>query len=286
MYAVEASQLSHLCEAIITQNGFENKITVIHGRVEDAKLPNETKVDVIISEWMGFYLLHESMVNSLIVARNKWLTADGIMVPSTATLYLCPVSMKDHRKENIDFWSNVYGFDFSPVLPSVQQNLLSQPTITEIRSAQCLAKPEMVTHLEMAFAEPEDLQTIRGIFNFDINKNDVMHGFACWFDVKFEGDNPVTLDTGPNCEPTHWKQTVMFLPDPLLVSKNELITCGVVLTQDMDNRRRYDICIELEDSGESDEDVEDDCTTNSNSQPTDEVQQMLLEAATKTHSNT
>ena len=44
-------------------------------QVEDVKL-NE-KVDVIVSEWMGFYLVHESMLNSVIKARDKFLTEDG-----------------------------------------------------------------------------------------------------------------------------------------------------------------------------------------------------------------
>lgn len=35
---------------------------VIHGKAEEIELPAGQKVDVIVSEWMGFYLLHESMV--------------------------------------------------------------------------------------------------------------------------------------------------------------------------------------------------------------------------------
>lgn len=37
---------------------------VIHGKAEEVELPSggPQQVDVIVSEWMGFYLLHESMV--------------------------------------------------------------------------------------------------------------------------------------------------------------------------------------------------------------------------------
>ena len=35
---------------------------VIHGKAEEIELPAGQQVDVIVSEWMGFYLLHESMV--------------------------------------------------------------------------------------------------------------------------------------------------------------------------------------------------------------------------------
>lgn len=40
-----------------------DKITVINGEVEKIELPNGVeKVDIIVSEWMGVYLLHESML--------------------------------------------------------------------------------------------------------------------------------------------------------------------------------------------------------------------------------
>jgi hypothetical protein len=45
-------------QSIIEENKMEEKVKVIKGKIEDIALPVE-KVDVIISEWMGFYLLHE-----------------------------------------------------------------------------------------------------------------------------------------------------------------------------------------------------------------------------------
>ena len=38
-----------------------------------------TAVDVIISEWMGYFLLRESMFDSVICARDRWLKPDGVM---------------------------------------------------------------------------------------------------------------------------------------------------------------------------------------------------------------
>jgi len=38
-------------------------------------------VDVIISEWMGFYLLHESMLDSVLVARDRFLKK-GLLIGS------------------------------------------------------------------------------------------------------------------------------------------------------------------------------------------------------------
>lgn len=47
-------------------------ITIFKGKVEEVELPVD-KVDIIISEWMGYCLFYESMLNTVIFARDKWL---------------------------------------------------------------------------------------------------------------------------------------------------------------------------------------------------------------------
>jgi len=64
---------------IIEANKFSNVIEVIKGKIEEIELPE--KVDVIISEWMGYFLLYESMLDSVLFARDKWLK------PVTSSLF-------------------------------------------------------------------------------------------------------------------------------------------------------------------------------------------------------
>ena len=52
----------------------DDKITFIRGVVEEVDLPVD-KVDVIISEWMGYFLFYESMLDTVIFARDKWLVS-------------------------------------------------------------------------------------------------------------------------------------------------------------------------------------------------------------------
>ena len=49
-------------------------ITVLKGKIEDIELP-VAKVDIIISEWMGYFLLFENMLNSVLYTRDKWLVS-------------------------------------------------------------------------------------------------------------------------------------------------------------------------------------------------------------------
>ena len=50
----------------------------MHSKLEDVvELPDGIdKVDVIISEWMGYCLFYESMLNTVLLARDRWLNKE------------------------------------------------------------------------------------------------------------------------------------------------------------------------------------------------------------------
>jgi histone-arginine methyltransferase CARM1 len=56
VYAVEASQSAEIAKLLIQSNGYADRIEVIQGKIEDIQLPE--KVDIIISEPIGFLLVH------------------------------------------------------------------------------------------------------------------------------------------------------------------------------------------------------------------------------------
>ncbi len=56
---------------------------MIKGKIEEIELPVK-EVDIIISEWMGYFLLYESMLDSVIYARDKYLKPGGLMLPERA----------------------------------------------------------------------------------------------------------------------------------------------------------------------------------------------------------
>lgn len=50
------------------------------------------QVDIIISEWMGYFLLRESMLDSLVRARDRLLKPGGLMFPSRCTMMWALIS--------------------------------------------------------------------------------------------------------------------------------------------------------------------------------------------------
>jgi protein arginine N-methyltransferase 6 len=142
VYAVDASDIAVQAKEVVKANGLSDKVIVLHGRVEDVEIDEE--VDVIISEWMGYMLLYESMLGSVITARDRWLKPGGLILPSHATLYMAPISHPDRYSHSIDFWRNVYGIDMSAMMQLAKQCAFEEPSVESISGENVLTWPEVV----------------------------------------------------------------------------------------------------------------------------------------------
>ena len=60
--------------------------------MEEVELPVES-VDIIVSEWMGYCLFFESMLDSVLHARDKWLRPGGLIFPDKVKLYVCGIEV-------------------------------------------------------------------------------------------------------------------------------------------------------------------------------------------------
>ena len=154
--AVEASDMAGEAERIILNNHYDDVVTVVRGRIEDVIIPssssssttstaaskntatttnntnnnnivinpNET-FDVIISEWMGYALFFETMLPSVLHARDLLMTPNtGTMMPNQCAIYV--EGAKDSR---IDFWNDVYGIDMSVMGDRVRKELANNNDI-------------------------------------------------------------------------------------------------------------------------------------------------------------
>ena len=55
------------------------------------------KVDILISEWMGYFLFYESMLDTVLWARDRWLTPQGLIFPDSATLSLVGIEDGEYK---------------------------------------------------------------------------------------------------------------------------------------------------------------------------------------------
>lgn len=89
-----ADRIQKLMEMTTTKNTWLNgKIIVVKSKIEDITQVNGIEmVDTLVSEPIGVLLLHERMIESYIVARDRFLKPGGVMIPSMGTIYVAPFS--------------------------------------------------------------------------------------------------------------------------------------------------------------------------------------------------
>ncbi|KAA1077035.1 Protein arginine N-methyltransferase 1 [Puccinia graminis f. sp. tritici] len=101
---IDMSGIIDQAKKIVKANGFEDTIVLIKGKLEDVELPVD-KVDIIISEWMGYFLLYESMLDTVLLARDRYLKPGGLMFPDSATLFMAGLEDQDYKEEKINCMS-------------------------------------------------------------------------------------------------------------------------------------------------------------------------------------
>lgn len=269
VYAVEAAPgMARLARALAERNGLSGIVRVLEGRAEEVELPE--KVDVLISEWMGFYLVHESMLESVLVARDRWLKPGGLMLPSSARIWVpndkvnrhaapflgllreaAPVEAEPLRLE-LEAYSCLHGLDVSPMGVAELARRCREPQIEVVEPGRLLAEPVVAVDLvnlgELPVGSTRELVAE---FNFVALRTGRAAAVALWFDVGFgppggisRNSPKVTLSTAPGAPPTHWKQTVVYLGVFAPVEAGGMLSAQLTLRQSAENPRQYDITVE------------------------------------------
>lgn len=97
---VDMSSIIEKAREIVAANGLSDKITLLQGKMEEVVLPYP-KVDIIISEWMGYFLLYESMLDTVLYARDRYLVPGGKIFPDKATMYLAGIEDGEYKDDKI-----------------------------------------------------------------------------------------------------------------------------------------------------------------------------------------
>lgn len=241
---VDCSEMIHHARQIIKDNKFDNVITLIKGKMEEVVLPVE-KVDIIISEWMGYFLLYESMLDTVLFARDKYLAPGGLIFPDKANLLLTAIEDSDYKEDKINFWDRVYGFDMS----CIKRVALKEPLVDVVEQQQIITNAVSLLKVDIMTVKKEDL-AFSARFKLQAGRNDYCHAFVAYFDIEFSKcHKPIFFSTGPRARYTHWKQTVFYLEDTLSIRQGESITGTLTCKPNAKNPRDLDISVDYEFNG-------------------------------------
>ncbi|XP_024873075.1 probable protein arginine N-methyltransferase 6.1 [Temnothorax curvispinosus] len=254
VYAVEASMLAKSIEQVSIENNMQDKVEAIHSKVEDIRPDSLEKVDVIVSEWMGFHLVHEGMLDSVLFARDNFLHEDGLLFPSVAKLYASPCQLPSMY----EFWNNVCGVSMSCIGKEYRKMKSLKPEILLLNQDDLLAEGKLLAWLDLKCVSVEEIDLLGGEDYVSVcEKDGRFQGMCIWFAVEFPDGSE--LSTGPRDEATHWKHTAVVLPEDMEVTRNEPIAFKLEFKRNESHPRRYNMELSLLDVEEVEHDVPCNC---------------------------
>jgi len=171
---------------------------------------------VVVSEWMGYGLLFETMLPSVLSARDRFMNEGGTMWPNKCSMFI--EGVRDRRTE---FWDDVYGIDMG-VMKKEAMSSLSKDAIVEAVDPQTICSTrECMWNCDLNTVKDEELDydcapviTVAQPLNDDA-KDFRLDALTVSFDIDFDlglpGTEKVSFSTGCQSKTTHWYQTLLWL---------------------------------------------------------------------------
>ncbi|XP_063913181.1 protein arginine N-methyltransferase 1 isoform X2 [Zophobas morio] len=217
IYGIDQSEVVYKAMDITRENNYYETIHLIKGRIEDTNLPVE-KVDIIVSEWMGYFLLFEGMLDSFVYARDHYLSPGGLILPNKCVLYLVGCADTERYNKLINFWDDVYGFS----MKCMKREVLTEAFIETVPETSIITNPVVLSEVDLKTCTVTTCD-FSSDFILKATKDGLLTAVVGYFDTFFDLPTSVQFSTGPQAPKTHWQQTVFYLREPIEMKTGEEI---------------------------------------------------------------
>lgn len=139
-------------------------ISVVHTKAEELnhKIPVPPNgFDVFVSEWMGYCLLYESMLSSVLYARDRFLKPGGAILLDTAKILGAGFGKGG---TSLPFWENVYGFDMSCIGKEVAGTSARFPVVDIVASQDIVTETAVLHSFDQATMKQNDMDQFSPIY--------------------------------------------------------------------------------------------------------------------------
>lgn len=121
---------------------------------------------------MGYCLFYESMLDTVLYARDKWLKPGGMLFPDRCSLFITGIEDRQYKDEKINWWDDVYGFDMS----SIRKVAISEPLVDVVDPKQVVTNACLVKEVDLYTVTKADLD-FSAPFTLMVSL-DLHHGFV------------------------------------------------------------------------------------------------------------
>ena len=234
VHAIERSPAIKWAKEIAHKNKFGNRIVFYEEDSRNCDLGE--KVNVVISELIGHIAFEEGMAESLFDAKERFLAADGIMIPESVELKVALVEENEVYPDCVDCWDEIAGIDFS----TMRERAIKACYLTSLGNKNLLSEPK--TFFMVDFRESKGL-SLQGSHRFDVCRAGKVNGIALWFEASLSPN--VMLSSGPE-KKTHWRQCFAPISIPITVTDYDKISVDIdmKLRTKEDDSFEFNFCME------------------------------------------
>jgi protein arginine N-methyltransferase 1 len=201
IYAIDHSDIIKMAKLIADHNDLSN-IIFLKAHSKNVMIPE--KVDVIVQEQMGAYLLNENMIESVIDLREKYLKANGKIIPARFELYIEPAQLNTESRIPFLWEHEIQSINYA-FLKSYHKETPDY-FYRELKNQEVdffLCQPEPIFAFDLEVMQQNDLPNI---FHYrrKVVKSGCLDGFCFFFRAIV--DNEISLTTSPLSERRayHW----------------------------------------------------------------------------------
>lgn len=213
VYAMEMNESIAYAKQLVTANGFNDRVTFLHGPSQQAQL--QEPVDVMVSDIRGILPLASDGIAAINDLRQRFLAANGRVIPARDTLFAAPVSLPEFYSELVRPWrSEPGGASLAALLPSVLNTLYG----AQIKADSLVSEPQAWHSIDYQSGRASGAANVR--LAFRASRDAEMHGIGLWFDTVLYED--IGYSSGPGGA-TIYGQCLLPLLEPAALKPGQEI---------------------------------------------------------------
>lgn len=175
VYAIEPSDAIQVAKEIARKNGNGDRIIFIQDVSNNVKIPE--LADVIVSDIRGMLPLFGQHIPTIIDARKRLLTEDGILIPQRDILWAAVVEVPHLYDRIVNVWEhNICGLNMT----AARQIVVNNWGKGWIAPAQLLTMPQYWAILDYPTIENPD---VRAELSWTVARSGTGYGVSIWFDA-------------------------------------------------------------------------------------------------------
>lgn len=217
--------IAQVAEKIIFQNGFSERITVIHKKSTDLVVGVDLtkKVDLVISEILSSEFVGEGVIPTMLDVNRRLLNKNGKMIPESGDIRVALLRNSVKARED-NLVGDMYGYDLS------EYNKITQTKTSNILKEN----PSLISSIEVAFSfnfyTAATLIEQEKVLEIEVLESCTCLGLITWLRLNLYDD--ISFENKPSELGSGWINPIYLFEKPLPVSAGQRIKVKATLKRD------------------------------------------------------